>query len=1283
MKRTKLLVLSVVLALGIPMTAHAFPSGKQVLVIGNRAYDISNIETLFTNSDFINYVSNNYKNMYYVDSTGGDGPKINDVFGEGTINEQELINRCGDRINYYSGVNESLSDYWVTQNGEYKMSSEVSDPNSPINTSQFITLELSSKAIAGNLYLYNFKIDKIVGVPGAAYYSVGSSSNKLQFSNNTSYMINVENIGTGIPIYIYSSDMKTKIATAMLTSSELTNSDGTAITEFTVKTVKFSSVINPISPIMSRWMVLGNMSNGGMLDCDSNYIYYVNTADGNKIYKKNSYGTENYAINNDSSGYITVYGDWIYYCNYSDGAKIYKVKIDGTERQKISDNKGTYLNVIGDKLYYINGSDRNRIYSLDSAGNSTKLGDDEASYLELGVNNNLFYSNVSNSRNLYQIDTYGNNVKVDNLDKSNPASYINVSINSSVAYYSSSDGYVYRSGDPYNPIKISIQTSSGLVTDKVSNINISNNTMYYKSLVDGGKLYKVGSNGGVAQKISNDSVDGIFVYSYNGTKDDVYYTKSGKLYMISGDDLNSSSTVPKATAITKPKSNLKIKSISTIPTVYTDASDSKKTIDKIDVLRYLPAKVSVTMSDGSILQIPVNWDITNYKAKNGIYTYSGTLVGYGNKVTVDFAIASTSQLNSGNTTAYNEVGKNDTVTINNSTLDSGDVVKVYDVKDSSKVAKTATIDQTGGTVIGGLDFGTYSGSVKITVTEPGKAEGTPYYAPFGPERGTAPSILGSTLANTKLEYSTDSTSDESLITISGIQLTLSSNDQIYVGSKTDASAAGEDDANWIDISSIDSKYGTWNSSTGVLTINGDKSIGWITVKEKDLKFGGNGLKIFIRQKGNPASQPAVFVVNPRISAPYGVTFDETNKMIRGTTSREEYSIDGGSTWNTCSDNNTYIGTFPQNIPVRVRIKATQATLASLETEQVMVTDMSGDYTNVAITNGNLNVDSNGTPYSDSEGNYCSDNTIELKSSIPVTWRVTDSNGQSTSKASIKQLDSTHAILTGYENGVVTVIATSTDGSYLQGNLNVNISNQKVITVNDSTQLNNAVNAGIKVIKLIGIGGNYYLNSLPGSGTLAIVGQDTSSVLNISGNLASVGSNISNLSLKNMTVRGNGSSSVGDFITVSSGMFTADNVSFDSINGSSIISQAGGNIDVKNCRFLPSNKIIQNIVANNGSIKNNTFTGNSGQTNELGALNASGNVIIQGNTFTNYLNNDGYAIKLSSGFSSSNVGGVSRDSWNIINNCNIGIWLPSGDNTTLNTNNSIDVKTVSQPIKVTN
>lgn len=1291
MKKTKIFVLTVAMTLGISVKASAFPANKEVLVIGNRAYDLNSgsdmiISSRFNDSDFLNYLANNSDNIYYlVTDDDGNATTLTDVFGEQTITEPELISKVGGRISYYSGTETSVDDYWVSENGQYKDSTQQ---NTNASTNKYVTLQIEPKQVKGNLYIFKFKINNLVGVPGGEYFSVGSSSIS-KTTGAVTCMVDVSTIQNGdtLPIYVYSSDMKTKIASATLKESDITDSNGEMITSSTIRTIKFSSATNPIDIAESKYTVLGNMSNGGLLDSDDNYIYYVNTGDSNKIYKKNTYGTENIPITNDKAGYIYVYGSWVYYCNYSDGGKIYKVKTDGTRRQKISDDKGTYLNVIDDKVYYVNASDGNKIYCLDSAGNSTKLSDDEATFLNIGTSDNLFYSNKSEGKNLYKIDTDGNREKVDDLGTSNVANYINISTNSTVAYYSSSDGYVYRSGDPYNEIKIRIQTTNGLVYDKVSNINIADGTIYYKSLTNGGKLYMVGTSGGVAEQLTTEAVDGIFVYCDEDGNDDVYYTKNGKLFFLSSDTI-SSGTATKGTAVAKSKVTTKITKMDSIDTIYTDSSDSADTIDEVDVLKYLPETVTAVMSDGSIEQQPVSWDTASPKSKNGIYTYTGTVVGYGNKVTANLAIGSQTGMSTKNTYASNEIGKNDTVVVEAGTLTKGDVVKVYD-SSTSKLLKSGTVDATGGVVISGLNFGTYAGSVKVTVTTSGKAESQPISVSYGPEREEAPIITDSNLEDTTLTVSGD------YIIIDGIELTLTGNEQIYVGSKTDTVQASNDEQNWVKVTSPGA-YGSWNSSTKVLTLSGS-----VVTKAlaKDLQTDGDGKEIFIRTAGSPASTPAVFVVNPRIAAPSSVTFDETYGLIRGTTTKEEYSLDGGTTWKDCTAGTTSIGTFP-NTSVRVRLKATKSTLASLEALQVKLTDLAGENESLAITKS-ATVDSsdgdvtNGIVTLNSSGNATGStlNTIVLKSSVAVTWKVVDEDGSSTDLASIKSVgkDNKTALLTGYENGVVKVIATTTDGNSMQGEINVNITNQPIVTVKNSTEFKNAVNSGARIIKLLGIGGSYYFDTLPtpnnDNNDLTIIGQDQTSVINITNTSGGTFANVNGykLNLKNLTLKGSTNSNLANVIKVVSGSVNIDEVYFDSIQSSSNnavgINHTGGTLTVNESRFLTSNSFVTAIKTTDGTITDNSFVGNGSFTGEKGAIYASDAAKIQGNTFKNYLGNtDEYAISATD--DSAVIGGVAKDLWNAISNSDIGIKLNgSGISTSdLETNNSIDIKNTTTPIE---
>ncbi|MTK11634.1 MAG: DUF5050 domain-containing protein [Clostridiaceae bacterium] len=1254
MKKTKLLLTAVGVALGISSSVYAFPANKEVLIIGNRAYDIYDstskiiIPDRFASGsgDFINYAADNFNNIYYAKSDGsGKIETIKNIFSGDTLNESDLMNKNGNRIYYYQGSDNAYSDYWMAQDNTFISNKDSGGSLSNNAENQFVTLEIERKEIVKDaLYSFNFKIDQIVGVPGAAFYNIEVGSNKtnvVKTSEKTGIVL-TKNDFANPHIYIYANDMKTKIADVGFSV------DG--IGDFAIKTLRFGNVINTVPIADSKYRVLGNVGNGGLIDCDPNYIYYVNTGDGNKIYKKNSVGTEDYVISDDNAGFISVYGEWVYYSNYSDGGKIYKVRTDGTRRQKVTDNKGTYLNAIDDKVYYINGSNGGKVYSIDSAGNSTKLSDDEASYLVLGDNKKLFYSNLSENKNLYKIDDYGYKYRVDDY-YGNPANYVNASINSQIAYYTSNDGNIYRSGDPTNPLKIRIQTTSGLIDDKASNINVSSTTIYYKSLKDGGKLYKVGTNGGIAQKVSDMSVDGIFVY-YKLSGDEVYFTSKGKLYMIPSSSIDINNAKP--IAITKPKTDDKISKIDPLSTIYANSYDSGKSIDQIKVLSYLPEKIPALMKNGTIRQLPVSWDIVNYKSKNGLYTYTGTVVGFGNKVTVDFGLGSYATGVIDNIKAYNQQGPNDTVVVSPGAnpLTKGSIVKVYSSSDLKKPLKTGTIDATGGVVIGGMDFGKYAGSVKVTITLPGKTEGSPMDIPFGPERAEAPTIADWTLENTNIK---DDPSNSNNVIVDNVIITLDGNGyEYYIGSKTDITDVANDDtsANWVSCSST-------------LTLNN------ISIPKKDLTLGGNGKKIFIRKAGSPASMQAVIALNQRVPMPNGIIFDEELGVISGTNPSQQYSTDKGANWNTCGLGNTYVSLSGQN-PTLVRVKATKRTLPGLEVTQVKINALKSDGS-IDLDNSNVTIPS-------------SPNTIKLRSSVPVTWKVVNPalNDQPTDIASISSIDNNTATLTGFENGVVKVIATSTDGNYLKGSLKVNITGQSQITVKNTTELKNAISSGASYIKLIGIGGDYKLDSLPPfAGNLTIEGQGANSVINVtstSGSFGTIGSG-QTLKLKNLTLQGAASSSVSRLLDVQSGgKLAVDGVIFDSIKSAAndaIAINSAGDIDVNNCKFYASNSFV-NAIKSTGTAKvaNSLFVGNKDFGLQQGAIDMSTGT-VQGNTFTQYLGTQ-YAIKASS---SATVGGTSKDSWNTINNCNIGIWSTGGDKNTIMNSNSIDVRNTTTPVKI--
>ena len=81
----------------------------------------------------------------------------------------------------------------------------------------------------------------------------------------------------------------------------------------------------------------GNIINEGIITKQGEWLYYINPADNNKIYKTKTDMSGKAKLCNDKSSCLNVIGNWLYYVNWSDRGKIYKVMVDGTNRKKICD----------------------------------------------------------------------------------------------------------------------------------------------------------------------------------------------------------------------------------------------------------------------------------------------------------------------------------------------------------------------------------------------------------------------------------------------------------------------------------------------------------------------------------------------------------------------------------------------------------------------------------------------------------------------------------------------------------------------------------------------------------------------------------------------------------------------------------------------------------------------------------------------------------------------------------------------------------------------------------
>lgn len=116
---------------------------------------------------------------------------------------------------------------------------------------------------------------------------------------------------------------------------------------------------------------------------DNNWLYYVDSKDGNKLYKTKIDG-ETYLLPYGPDVYNNELGlkdqeiikvtdfameqpiikdGWIYYYNSNDNYCVYRVKLDGSENKKLTNNPGSIDDIIGDWVFYSHVNANYRVHT--------------------------------------------------------------------------------------------------------------------------------------------------------------------------------------------------------------------------------------------------------------------------------------------------------------------------------------------------------------------------------------------------------------------------------------------------------------------------------------------------------------------------------------------------------------------------------------------------------------------------------------------------------------------------------------------------------------------------------------------------------------------------------------------------------------------------------------------------------------------------------------------------------------------------------------------------------
>lgn len=873
MKKTKILVATLSIAIGLGSTVHAKLPSNSILV-GNKLYDTRFLQNPSNLQQVNDQLMSNLGNIYFVDN----GDKAKDIFSGAIIQDAEIASKVGDTLTYYRADNR-IQKIVTNANKEFEKPTDA-------NTDTFAIINVQYKQLGNKsgFYMFNGNINQISGISDAAYFKIGGS----QVTAIKDVCNFIGQLSNGIMLSIYSSDGITEIANGQV-NLNIAGSPNSGDKNISV-ILNHTSSFNPLEK-NKHGNKGSNIANAGFTAVDEKgkWIYYSNSGDKGKIYRKSVTGVENFPISDDHAQYINVVKDWVYYSNFDDGGKIYKIRTDGTQKQKLGDNKASCLNVIGDKIYYINHNDRARVYVLDATGEHMLI-NDSAKLLSAGDNNFLFYINTSDKSKIYSFDLLNDRkAKISDIN----TEFINV-VNDYLILYTGKDGVLYRATNSPGqtpipmpvttniPIKSSKDGQMETTEDKLTTIYaLNDDSIYYVSFADKDKIYKL-DNTGNGYKVIDDSAEYINIA---GNK--LYYTKKGKLFEAedNGKEKN------KGIAVKKPKLTVKVKRIQDLEDI---------TVTDINKFNF-PETVSAIMSDGTVQELVVSWNRENPKIRKGAYTFDGVVLGYNNKVSLVVLLDSgIIDIEKNKPIIDNLPGNKDTFLLEN--LDDGDIISLYNENNLTKPIKTAKADKNGKVFINGLNLNPDGGNIYVTITKTDRAEGRP--------------VLVQYPAESPLGFNVDAQNN----TVSGLK-------------------PGKKYKVYLDDTSLDGKLPEIKSATTPFRLvecddKGNIKIPGLCEKVKKNKDKKQALRLIL--SGAVDSKPSAPVEVSQAKVPDYVSIDFNLGRIVGTTVQMEYTYDvdkdgnvdkNDVVWNDCLPGTTPIS-LTRSLQVAVRVKASGCIIES-------------------------------------------------------------------------------------------------------------------------------------------------------------------------------------------------------------------------------------------------------------------------------------------------------------------------------------------------------------------
>lgn len=677
------------------------PSENGLIIVDDKAYAV---DYLIKNINMVNEIVSKSYDIYYTYDINYE--KIYSLFKTGPINGSNAERKYNE-MTYIDPDGGKHIYRWREDRQEY----QLAIPKANVDV-----------IVRSDANTVNLTLNSVDAVSNAKYFMVKGSNSIRNIGESIYYRA----LGTTEELSILSSD-KTVLAKCIVDVSK-NNS---------------SSIKLKLAENFHAGNTGGNSNNNGIaVEDQEGYIYYVNSADKERVYKIGADGAFNRMILEDKAQYLNEAGDWIYYSNYNDGGKLYKVKKDGTERKKLLDDKAAYIAISGEDIYYSNHSDGGRLYRVKKdasdaivKGDNTVHGnkvavqnsgynstDDEVAFINI-VGDWIYYSNYSDGHKPYVIHKDGTyRGKISDI-WSDCTQVVGDWI-----YFTSGSGVISKINKSGQGSVIPIKATTTLY-NKGYHINVEGDWIFYSNAEDGGKLYKINTDGsGNKVKLSDESVGYI-----NIVGDWIYFTTTkGKLFRLPVESNGSDKPVE----IGIPKDSNQIAEIQDVY-VTVDFADVNQSTEFLEN-KYLPQKVPAIMKDNTIQQLVVTWDTRpgSVTFANGVRTYKGSVIGFNKTINLYMTIPSEMLNDTNKISVYKNGSRNDMVIVEEvkgpsdssivkARLQEGDLIKVYNDKDQKKLLGSSSVGRDGRAIVSRMDTDPYGKSLFITITRKNKAESAP------------------------------------------------------------------------------------------------------------------------------------------------------------------------------------------------------------------------------------------------------------------------------------------------------------------------------------------------------------------------------------------------------------------------------------------------------------------------------------------------------------------------------------------------------------------------------